>query len=195
MSWKRNRSRAPETTPVRRRSPDRADLADRQVSASGVARETFGPAVCGVRRPSHNGVTASFRLSLSALACFLLLSSAQAAPRDEFRAANQLYDAGQFAEGGGAYEKIEPKTAPVYFNLGTRLVPAEQTGSGASELRTSSPFVARDPDILANLKFAEQRLGVDEINASPKAIQRFLHSAVTSRTTEAWAGYEIAGLW
>jgi hypothetical protein len=31
----------------------------------------------------------------------------------------------------------------------------------------------RDPDILANLKFAEQRLGVDEVNTPPRALQRY----------------------
>ena len=39
---------------VRRRSPDRAVLFDRTVSAFGTNQKTFGRAACGVRRPSHN---------------------------------------------------------------------------------------------------------------------------------------------
>ena len=129
------------------------------------------------------------------LAGFLLLSSALAAPRDEFRAANQLYDAGQFGEAAAAYEKIEAKNAPVYFNLGNAWFRQGKLGLALLNYDRARRLSPRDPDILANLKFAEQRLGVDEINASPKAIQRFLHNALASRTAEAWAAYEIAGLW
>jgi len=46
------------------------------------------------------------------------LGAAFAAPSDDFKAANQLYNAGKFAEAAAAYEKIEPKTAYVYYNLG-----------------------------------------------------------------------------
>ena len=43
-------------TIVRRRSPDRAVAFDRKVSAFFKLRETFGRALCGVRRPAHNWV-------------------------------------------------------------------------------------------------------------------------------------------
>ena len=49
----------------------------------------------------------------NAIICSILVS--------EFQAANRLYDAGQSAEAAAAYERIEPKTSHVYFNLGNAL--------------------------------------------------------------------------
>ena len=46
---------APGDTAARRRSPDRAVGADRQVCVRPRRGETFGPQMCGVGRPSHSG--------------------------------------------------------------------------------------------------------------------------------------------
>ena len=53
----------------------------------------------------------------------------------------------------------------------------------------------RDPDILANLKFAEQKLGVADVNTPPRAGQRLLRSVIESRTATEWSVCELAGLW
>ena len=116
-------------------------------------------------------------------------------PVDEFKAANQLYDAGKFTEAIAAYEKIEPKSAHVFYNLGNACFRANQLGNAILHYERARRLSPRDPDILANLKFAEERLGVDAANASPKAIERFLHSVVFSRTPSEWSGFELAGLW
>src|SRR5216684_895 len=118
-----------------------------------------------------------------------------ASPADEFKAANQLYDAGNFSEAVAAYEKLEPKTAPVYFNLGNAYFRQDKLGQAILNYERARRLAPRDPDILANLKFAERRLGVDEANMSPRAMHRFLHSAVASRTINEWSAYELAGLW
>lgn len=113
---------------------------------------------------------------------------------DEFKSANQLYDAGKFTEAIAAYEKIEPKSAHIFYNLGNSCFRANQLGKAILNYERARRLAPRDPDILANLKFAEERLGVDAANASPKAIKRFLHSVVFSRTPNEWSGYELAGL-
>jgi hypothetical protein len=114
---------------------------------------------------------------------------------DEFQAANQLYDAGKFAEAAAAYEKIEPKTAHVYYNLGNAWFRQDKSGLAILNYEQARRLAPRDPDILANLKFAQQKLGVDEINTPPRAVQRFVHSVTDSRTLAEWSAYELAGLW
>jgi len=125
--------------------------------------------------------------------CSLLLAGPAFA--GEFKAANVLYDEGRFAEAAAAFEKIEPKTANVYFNLGNALFRQGKLGLALLNYERARRLAPRDPDILANVRFAQQKLGVDEVNAPPKAWQRFLCLAVESRTIGEWSVYELAGLW
>jgi Tetratricopeptide repeat len=135
----------------------------------------------------------SFRIGL--VIWLVGLGVAFAGPSDDFKSANQLYDAGKFAEAAAVYEKIEPKTAHVYYNLGNAHFREGKLGLAILDYERARRLEPRDPDILANLKFAEQRLEVDEVNAPPRAWQRFLRSIVTSRTSTEWARYELATLW
>jgi len=135
----------------------------------------------------------NFRIAASIwLAC---LGAAFAVTTDDFKAANQLYDAGKFAEAAAAYEKIEPKTAHVYYNLGNAQFRDGKVGFAILDYERARRLAPRDPDILANLRFAEQRLGVDEVNASPRAVARFMRSAIESRTSSEWSAYELVALW
>src|SRR5258706_5484251 len=118
-----------------------------------------------------------------------------ASPADEFKAANQLYDAEKFSEAASAYEKLLPKTAHIYFNLGNACFRQDKLGTAILNYERARRLAPRDPDILANLKFAQQRLGVEDANTSPRAVQRFCQSVVASRTTAEWSRYELAGLW
>jgi tetratricopeptide (TPR) repeat protein len=118
-----------------------------------------------------------------------------AAPVDEFKAANQLYDQGRFTEAVAAYEKIEPKTAHVYYNLGNAWFREGKLGLAILNYERARRLAPRDPDILANLKFAEQKLGVDDVNTPPRAIQRLLRSVIVSRTPTEWSIYELVALW
>jgi len=122
-------------------------------------------------------------------------SAAVAAPGDDFKAANQLYDAGKFGEAVAAYEKVEPKTAHVYYNLGNAWFRQNKLGLAVLYYARARQLAPRDPDILANLKFAQQRLGVDEINTPPRAPQRLLRSVIESRTASEWSAGELVGLW
>jgi tetratricopeptide (TPR) repeat protein len=123
------------------------------------------------------------------------VAPAWASPADEFKAANALYDAGKFSEAVIAYERIEPKTANLFFNLGNACFRAGQVGRAVLNYERARRLAPRDPDILANLKFAEQKLGVDDVNAPPTAWQRVLRSIVDSRTPGEWSAYELAGVW
>jgi tetratricopeptide (TPR) repeat protein len=123
------------------------------------------------------------------------LGAAVAGPVDDFKAANRLYDAGKFAEAAAAYERIQPKTAHIYYNLGNAHFREGKLGLAILDYERAQRLAPRDPDIAANLKFAEQRLGVDEVNTPPRAWQRFLHSILDSRTPTEWATYELVTLW
>src|ERR1039458_3014626 len=105
------------------------------------------------------------------LVWLLGLSAAIAAPSDDLKAANQLYDAGKFAEAAAAYQKIEPKTAEVYHNLGNAWFRENKLGLAILNYAQPRRLAPRDPDILAHLKFAQQRLGVDDVNTPPRAMQ------------------------
>jgi hypothetical protein len=118
-----------------------------------------------------------------------------AGPSDDFKSANRLYDAGKFAEAAAIYERIEPKTTHVYYNLGNARFREGKPGMAILDYERARRLAPRDPDILANLKFAEQRLGVDDVNAPPRAWQRFLRSVIESRTSTEWGVYELLALW
>ncbi len=115
--------------------------------------------------------------------------------KDELKTANQLFDAQQYAEAAAAYERIEPKTAHVYFNLGNAYFRQEQLGRAILNYERARRRAPRDPDILANLKFAEDRLGVVEANTAPQPIRRFWQSVVGSRTLREWSRYELTAVW
>jgi tetratricopeptide (TPR) repeat protein len=126
---------------------------------------------------------------------WLCFGTAFAASSGDFQAANQLYDTGKFAEAAAAYEKIEPKTAHVYYNLGNALFRDGKLGTALLSYERARHLAPRDPDILANLKFIEQRLGVDEVNTPSRAMQKLLRSAIESRTSSEWSAYELVALW
>src|SRR5579863_4317233 len=135
----------------------------------------------------------SFRIG--AVIWLVGLRVAVAGPGDDFKSANQLYDAGKYGESAALYEKIEPKTAYVYYNLGNAHFREGKLGLAILDYERARRLAPRDPDIVANLRFAEQRLGVDDVNAPPRAWQRYLHSVIRSRTPTEWGMYELVALW
>ena len=125
--------------------------------------------------------------------CSLLVAAPAIA--SDFSTANALYDEGKFAEAAAVYEKIEPKTANVYYNLGNAWFRQDKLGLAIVNYERARRLAPRDPDVVANLKFAQQKLGVSDVNAPPRAWQRFLRSAAKSRTLNEWRLYELVGLW
>jgi hypothetical protein len=127
------------------------------------------------------------------LICSLLIAWPVLA--NEFKAGCELYDAGKFVEAVAAFEKIEPKTANVHFNLGNAWYRQEKLGRAVLEYERARQLAPRDPDVLANLRFAQQRLGVGEVNVSPKQTTRVLRQALASRTAAEWGWLEVVTLW
>ena len=150
-----------------------------------------------LRTNSSSNQESGARIQMGVWSCLLLLCAqlSFAAPADDFKAANQLYDAGKFAQAAAVYEKIEPKTAHVFFNLGNAWFRDGKLGLAILNYERARRFAPRDPDVLANLKFAEQRLGVAEVNTPPRAAQRLLGSFISSRTSTEWSVFELAALW
>lgn len=109
----------------------------------------------------------------------------------DFKAANELFDAGKFPEAAAAYEKLEPKSAHVYFNLGNAYYRAGQLGRAVLNYERARSIAPGDPDILANLKFTEEKLNVTEVTTP----RYYVRSLVESRTVAQWSRYEIAGIW
>ena len=153
-------------------------------------RRLVGANCIRVREATRSRLNIALTVAM-VLACGL----AGAGVSDDFKSANALYDAGKFADAAAAYEKIEPKTAPAYFNLGNALFRQEKYGLALLNYERARRLVPRDPDILANLKFAQQHLAVDELNTPPTAFRRFAQSVVASRTSDEWSRYELAALW
>jgi len=120
---------------------------------------------------------------------------ADAGTTTAFKEANRLYDQGQVAEAIAAYQKIEPKTAHVWFNLGNAWFRQNQLGQAILNYERARRLTPRDPDVLANLRFAEQRAGVEEINTPARALSRHLEAFAMSRTLNEWALYQLLALW
>jgi tetratricopeptide (TPR) repeat protein len=114
---------------------------------------------------------------------------------DEFKSASVLYDAGKYADAAAAFERITPKTAAVLFNLGNAHFRLEQLGRAVLDYERARQLAPTDPDILANLRFAEERLGVAEVNLPTKPGARFWESITGRRTIGQWARHEVAGVW
>lgn len=124
-----------------------------------------------------------------------LLFATMALASDDFKSASVLYDGGKYAAAAAAFEQITPKTAAVYFNLGNAHFRLEQLGRAVLDFERARQLSPTDPDILANLRFAEERLGVADVNSPAKPLARFWESLTGSRTIGQWARYEVVGVW
>jgi tetratricopeptide (TPR) repeat protein len=118
-----------------------------------------------------------------------------ASPESDFQSANKLYDDGKFSEAITLYETIEPKTAHVFFNLGNACFLAGQRGRAVLNYERAKRLSPRDPDILANLKFAQEQLGVDAANAKPGAMAKLAETVAFRRTVNEWSTQEIIAVW
>jgi len=114
---------------------------------------------------------------------------------DDFKSANALYDAGKFANAAAVYETIQPKTAAVLFNLGNAHFRQEELGRAVLDYERARQLAPGDPDILANLRFAEERLGVADLNVPARPVARFWKSVTVSRTIRQWSAWVVSGVW
>jgi tetratricopeptide (TPR) repeat protein len=129
---------------------------------------------------------------------FLLLnfstfqSFAAMAVETQFDAANKLYAQNKFTEAATAYEQIITNGAvsPVlYFNLGNAHFKAGQIGHAIAAYRQAERLRPRDPDLRANLRFAQNRVQGPTLKST--ATQRWLGTLSLNE----WTLLGVAGIW
>jgi tetratricopeptide (TPR) repeat protein len=109
-----------------------------------------------------------------------------------FDAANKLYAQNKFVEAVAAYEQVltNGTISPVlYFNLGNAYFKAGQIGSAIAAYRQAEQLTPRDPDLRANLRFAQNRVTGPTLKTS--AWQRGLGTL----SLREWTWVAVAGFW
>lgn len=110
----------------------------------------------------------------------------------QFDAANKLYAENKFVEAASAYELIAtntPVSAAVYFNLGNARFKAGQIGLALAAYHHTATLSPRDPDLVANQKFARNQVQGPTI--SPTAWQNWL----ATLTLNEWTWLCATGVW
>ncbi|MCX8091874.1 MAG: tetratricopeptide repeat protein [Verrucomicrobiae bacterium] len=110
----------------------------------------------------------------------------------QFEAANRLYEQGRFAEAASAYEAILAggRASPaLYFNLGNARFKAGQVGRALVAYRRAAERAPRDPDVLANLRFARERVSGPTLRPGP--LDRWL----SRLSLNEWTGLATGALW
>jgi hypothetical protein len=129
------------------------------------ARSTLLPSWEG---PGGGGFVESVRIRLSILTILLLAlffsatrSFAAGEVDAQFDGANKLYAQNKFVEAAAAYEQVLAGgtiAAGLYFNLGNAYFKAGQLGRAITAYRQAEGLTPRDPDLRANLRFAQNRV-------------------------------------
>ena len=105
-------------------------------------------------------------LAVAVFALFALLLCAVPQSRaDAFADANRAFAQGRYAESASGYERVlkeDGYSAAVLFDLANADWRLGKTGDAILNYRRAQWLAPRDPDIAANLLFAEKRAGVSE---------------------------------
>jgi tetratricopeptide (TPR) repeat protein len=128
---------------------------------------------------------------LTAGVWFLLLMATSrwalaADPATQFDAANRLYEQGKYPQAIEAYRELllqHQASLAVYYNLGNAYFKNGQTGEAIVTYRLAQRLAPRDPDVLANLRFARERV---EGGAGPRNAWQRLLSVLTLNELTLW---------
>jgi tetratricopeptide (TPR) repeat protein len=110
----------------------------------------------------------------------------------QFDAANKLYAQNKFVEAAAAYEQVltNGTISPVlYFNLGNAHFKAGQTGHAIAAYRQAERLTPRDPDLRANLRFAQNRV------TGPTLKTTAWQSGLGTLSLREWTWLAVAGFW
>jgi tetratricopeptide (TPR) repeat protein len=121
----------------------------------------------------------------------LLPVRAAADPALAFAEANRLYEQGKFSEAAAAFDSIRTSgvvSSALLFNLGNARFKAGETGRAIAAYHEALRLAPRDPDALANLRFARESVGA---RPAEPAWRRGLRSL----TLNEWALLASAALW
>lgn len=121
----------------------------------------------------------------------------------EFDQANKLYERGQFKDAVAAYEKLihtGSVSTEILFNLGNAFFKSGQIGRAIAAYRAAEFLAPRDPDVLANLKFARESVGRPAAGGS-RWLERLRKltldewTILTAGATWIWFALLSAGQW
>jgi tetratricopeptide (TPR) repeat protein len=132
-----------------------------------------------------------------AVLCVLLWSGgstpawAGAALNLDFDEANRLYAQGSFAEAAAAYEHLATNRASLAlrYNEGNAWFKAGRLGRAIAAYQQALALDPRDPDTLANLRFARERV------AAPTVPPGRVAAAFARLTLNEWTGLFCAAFW
>jgi len=101
-----------------------------------------------------------------------LAQSESSVDLDLMAQANQLYEAGQFAEAAGIYQSLVDaglEDGALFYNLGNAYFKQEDWGRAILNYRRAQLLMPRDPDVWANLTLARAQT-VDQIEIDSQVI-------------------------
>jgi tetratricopeptide (TPR) repeat protein len=147
-----------------------------------------------VQQPTSNfhGSGRATVFALFLLVIFIVRSSFANDIATQFDAANKLYAQNKFAEAAATYEAIMTngvRSPVLYFNLGNAYFKAGQIGRAIAAYRQAEQMSPRDPDLRANLSFAQKRVAGPTIKSA--AWQR----ALGTLSLGEWTWLAVIGIW
>lgn len=114
--------------------------------------------------------TGTAAMLLVALLCSTIARAAEpASPQTTFFHANALYKDGRYAAAAQEYEQLLHsglESGNLYFNLGNAYFKASEKGKAILNYERARRLMPRDPDVQANLAYAQGLTGVDACVAS-----------------------------
>jgi tetratricopeptide (TPR) repeat protein len=111
--------------------------------------------------------------------------------------ANQLYEAGQFAEAAAAYQALVDagvEDGTLYYNLGNAYFKAGDLGRAILNYRRAQRLLPRDADVATNLQLAHAQT-VDRLESDGGTLADFVRRVLVEWTTLDEAAAITLGLW
>jgi len=115
-------------------------------------------------RVAKRGVAAAWLLVAATVTIGHAAEEAPASPQTTFFHANALYKDDQYAAAAKEYEELVGsglESGNLYFNLGNAYFKAGEKGKAILNYERARRFMPSDPDLLANLAFAQSVTGVE----------------------------------
>jgi len=146
-------------------------------------------------RPALCPVVLVAVLRILALPNIALGQDVVASPQTTFFRANALYKDGQYAAAAQEYEQVLQSgvhSGPLYFNLGNAYFKAGDPGRAILNYERAARYLPRDPDLLANLSYAQSLSGT---TTCPAPLWRRLGFPLAARMSTLQLALLVTGLY